>query len=44
MLTPANPFIAEALQLETDLVLIKPISFSQLLDLVTRLRPPHIIN
>lgn len=38
----ADPLMAESLRLEADLVLIKPISFTQLRDLAARLRPPDI--
>jgi two-component system response regulator BaeR len=40
IITTADPLMAEALRSEADLVLIKPISFSQLRDLAIRLRPP----
>ncbi len=40
ILATADPRMAEPLQEESDLVLLKPISFSQLRDLATRLRPP----
>jgi DNA-binding response OmpR family regulator len=40
MLATADPAMAEMLRTEADLVLIKPISFSQLRDLAKRLRPP----
>ena len=40
----ADPLMADSLQAEADLVLIKPISFSQLRDLAVRLRPPDIIG
>ena len=36
----ADPVMAESLNDQADLVLIKPISFSQLRDLATRLYPP----
>lgn len=39
MLATANPLAAESLRKSSDLVLIKPISFSQLRDLAFRLRP-----
>jgi len=39
MLATANPQMAEPLREESELVLLKPISFSQLRDLATRLRP-----
>lgn len=40
ILATADPRMAGPLQEESDLVLLKPISFSQLRDLATRLRPP----
>ena len=40
----ADPLMADSLQAEADLVLIKPISFSQLRDLAVRLRPLDIIG
>ena len=42
MLATADPLLAERLRSEVDLVLIKPISFSQLRDLSARLRPPDV--
>lgn len=39
IVTTADPLMAVSLQAEADLVLIKPISFSQLRDLAVRLRP-----
>ncbi len=42
MLATADPITAEALRPQADLVLIKPISFSQLRDLAFRMRPPDI--
>lgn len=39
MLATADPHLAEVLRGDADLVLIKPISFSQLRDLAKRLRP-----
>lgn len=44
IVTTADPLMAEALQAEADLILIKPISFSQLRDLAVRLRPLDIIG
>ena len=44
IVTTADPLMADSLQAEADLVLIKPISFSQLRDLAVRLRPPDIIG
>ncbi len=40
----ADPILAESLQADADLVLIKPISFGQLRDLAARLRPPDTIT
>ncbi len=42
MLATADPITAESLRSEADLVLLKPISFSQLRDLAFRLRPPDV--
>ena len=39
LLATANPHMAEVLQEQSDLVLLKPISFVQLRDLAKRLRP-----
>ncbi len=39
MLATADPLLAESLQADVDLVLLKPISFNQLRDLASRLRP-----
>lgn len=39
ILATADPLMAEPLQEDSELVLLKPISFSQLRDLATRLRP-----
>ena len=39
MLATADPLLAESLRAEVDLVLLKPISFNQLRDLASRLRP-----
>jgi DNA-binding response OmpR family regulator len=44
LLTTADALLAESLQEEADLVLLKPISFHQLRDLAKRLRPPDIIG
>ncbi len=44
ILATADPIMAETLQDEADLVLIKPISFSQLRDLAARLRPADTLN
>ncbi len=38
ILATADPLLAEALHAESDLVLLKPISFTQLRDLAMRLR------
>ncbi len=38
MIATADPILAEALRPDADLVLVKPISFSQLRDLAKRLR------
>ena len=43
LLTTADALMAESLQEEADLILLKPISFHQLRDLAKRLRPPDII-
>ena len=40
ILATADPLMAEPLRDTSDLVLLKPISFSQLRDLAVRLRPP----
>lgn len=40
VLATADPGLADSLATKADLVLIKPISFSQLRDLATRLMPP----
>ncbi len=40
MLATADALMAEALRAESDLVLLKPISFNQLRDLASRLHPP----
>ncbi len=44
MLATADPITAETLRPEADLVLLKPISFSQLRDLAFRMRPPDVIG
>jgi hypothetical protein len=41
ILSTADPHMAETLHSKVDLVLIKPISFTQLRDLASRLRPPN---
>lgn len=43
ILATADPILAETLRQEADLVLIKPISFIQLRDLASRLRPSDLI-
>jgi len=43
MLTTADAWLAESLQNEADLVLLKPISYPQLRDLARRLRPPDLM-
>ena len=43
MLATADPAMAEMLRSEADLILIKPISFSQMRDLAKRLRPPDTV-
>ncbi len=43
ILATADPLMAEPLREESDLVLLKPISFSQLRDLAIRLRPPDTV-
>lgn len=40
MLATADSLMAETLKDEADLVLLKPISFTQMRDLAARLRPP----
>lgn len=40
----ADPLMAESLTTAADLVLLKPISFSQLRDLATRLRPYDVLG
>ncbi len=44
MLVTADPAMADTLQPEADLVLIKPVSYSQLRDLAKRLRPTDTIH
>jgi len=39
MVATADPRVATMLEAEADLILLKPISFTQLRDLATRLRP-----
>lgn len=40
IITSADHILADSLKLDADLVLVKPVSFIQLRDLATRLRPP----
>jgi CheY-like chemotaxis protein len=44
MLATADPLMAESLRAKADLVLIKPISFSQLRDLSKRLRSASTVT
>ena len=44
MLVTADALLAQNLRREADLVLLKPISFSQLRDLSARLRPPDTLG
>lgn len=44
MLATADPLLADNLREEADLVLIKPISFTQMRDLATRLRPHDVFS
>jgi CheY-like chemotaxis protein len=41
ILATADPIMANSLSEQSDFVLLKPISFSQLRDLTARLRQPH---
>ena len=41
ILATADAVFAEALQSQAELVLLKPVSFSQLTDLASRFRPDH---
>ena len=43
MLVTADSHLAETLRNKANLVLLKPISFSQLRDLASRLRPPDTV-
>ena len=43
ILATADPLMAEPLRKQSDLVLLKPISFNQLRDLAARLRPPDTV-
>lgn len=43
MLATADAQMAERLRGDSDLVLLKPISFTQLRELATRLRPPNTV-
>ena len=44
ILATADPLMAEDLRADADLVLLKPISFSQLRDLAARLHPPDTVG
>ena len=44
IIATAAPSTADMLRHEADLVLIKPISFIQLRDLATRMRPPDTVD
>lgn len=44
MLATADPLLADSLREEADLVLIKPISFTQMRDLAARLRPRDVFS
>ncbi len=44
MVVTADSALADTLQDEADLVLLKPISFNQLRDLAARLRPPDTLD
>ena len=44
MLATADSMLADTLRLEADLVLLKPIGYSQLRDLAMRLRPPDVLG
>ena len=44
IVTTADALQAELLHKEADLVLLKPVSFQQLRDLATRLRPPDTLG
>lgn len=44
MLATADPLLADNLREEADLVLIKPISFTQMRDLAARLRPRDVFS
>ena len=43
ILATADPLMADMARDDSDLVLLKPISFSQLRDLAKRLRPPDTV-
>ena len=43
ILATADALMAQSLRKDSDLVLLKPISFNQLRDLASRLRPPDIV-
>lgn len=44
IIATADPYTADSLRDTADLVLIKPISFTQLRDLAARLRPPDLVG
>ena len=44
MVVTADSALADSLQDEADLILLKPISFNQLRDLAARLRPPDTLD
>ncbi len=44
MVVTADSALADSLEDEADLVLLKPISFNQLRDLASRLRPPDTLD
>lgn len=44
MVVTADSALADSLEDEADLVLLKPISFNQLRDLAARLRPPDTLD
>ena len=44
MIVTADSRLADSLKTEADLVLLKPIAFTQLRDLATRLRPPDTLD
>lgn len=44
MIVTADSALAESLEDDADLVLLKPVSFNQLRDLAARLRPPDTLD